>query len=267
MKHTFLLLLATTILCSCENPHKDAEKFEKLLETSTGQDHSLVKYRTEEGKAFRVYKNEVTGEYTAYNLENYDRKKMSTMESYLATAGSSSVVRSLEVRSEWVVSGHYYDNSSCDSDGYCTGGVTDEWIDTSGYVNFYYAGGFRFSNNQGSGHDLETIAALQEDLAISFMSNEISSSYSLSNARASELAQMTYRYKKMENHRELTSAEKDAFAIGALGLSLKDVERALREKSQGKEETYRSLLEKSAAFNRTTPEKIGQFFEDHIIDD
>ena len=53
----------------------------------------------------------------------------------------------------------------------------------------------------------------------------------------------------------------------ASSLSVKDVEHAMRAKAQGKKEIYRNLLERSATFNRTTPEKSGQFFEDHLIDE
>lgn len=269
MRSLFLILSSLVILCSCRNYEKDAAAFEGILESTTGQGHTLVKFYTKTS-GYRVFKNDVTGEYTAYNLTNFNRKKTETYDAYLAIAGDSAIVRNLESKVEWVEEGHYREESNtyttCDSNGencstqteYWT---TDEWIDTSHFDTFYYGGGFRFSNTSVRSRDLETIAALEEEAAVKFMSFTLSSQYSLSAVRADELAALSYRYKKLENARELTSSEKDLFAMKALGVSMSEVERSLK----GDEKTYQNLMETAARVNRTTPEQIGQFFEDYMM--
>jgi hypothetical protein len=264
-----LLLTSMLLLSACRDSWKEAEKFEVLLENETGQSHSLVKFSTKV-PGYRVYKNEVTGEYSAYNLENYNRKKVETYEAYLAVAGESAVVHNLEVKNEWVEEGHYYEESNsytvCDSNNencytQTDTWTTDEWIDTSHYEDFYYGGGFRFSNVSVRSRDLETVAALQEEAAVKMMSVVLSSQYSLSSIRAEELATLSYRYKKLENARELTASEKDMFAMKALGVSMTEVERSMK----GDDKTYQNLLETAAQVNRTTPEQIGQFFQDYML--
>lgn len=266
-----LLLLVTSmlLLSACRDSWKEAEKFEVLLENETGQAHSLAKFATKV-PGYRVYKNEVTGEYSAYNLENYNRKKVDTYQAYLAVAGENAVVRELTVKTEWVEEGHWYEESTtntyCDSDGQncyteTTYYTTDIWVDTSHYDEFYYGGGFRFSNTSVRSRDLETVAALEEEAAVKMMSFALSSQYSLSSTRAEELASLSYRYKKLENVRELTASEKELFAMKALGVSMTEVERSLK----GDDKSYQNLLETAAQVNRTTPEQIGQFFQDYML--
>ena len=268
MKSLFLIL-SLVILCSCRNSEKEAASFEAILESSTGQQHTLVKFYTKMG-GYRVFKNEVTGEFTAYDLTNFNRKKIETYEAYIAMAGNSAVVRKLESQVEWVVEGHYYVEETttyqCDANGencanYTSYYTTNIWVDTSHYDTFYYGGGFRFSNVSTNSRDLETIAALEEEAALKMMSFTLSSQYSLSSARADELALLSFRYKKLENARELTESEKDMFAMKALGVSMNAVERSLK----GDEQAYEELMKKAAQVNRTTPEQIGQFFEDYMF--
>jgi hypothetical protein len=119
----------------------------------------------------------VTGEFTAYNLSNYDFKKTQTLASMNLVEGTD-IVRNLEKTQEWVVSGYWDDhyetkssttypyNESCDC--YETVTVTweelvwSEWIDTTGWQDFYVGGGFKFDNTASSSKDLETLAANQE---------------------------------------------------------------------------------------------------------
>ena len=271
MKNLFIYILLLSASIGCKNHYKDAEKFESLLEHSTGQQHSTAKLWTQEGY-YVVYKNDVTGEFTAYNLDKFDRKKMKELSAFTAIATESDIVHALEPKAEWVESGYWeqesYTENVCDADWNCWSETryrdTNNWIDTSGYVTFYYGGGFRFENAQSRSHDLETLAALNEDAAISFMSSRLQSDFALSADRASTLANLSLRYQRLESVRELTEKEKDLFALEALGVSVSQIETSLRKKESGDEQEYLELLKKSATVNRTTPEKIGQFFEDYI---
>lgn len=273
MKSFITISFLTLILVSCNGLDKKASKFEKILESSTGQDQSVAKLWTEKGQ-YVVYKNEVTGEYTAYNLEKFD-KKMKSYEAYASAVSANDVVQNLLQDKEWVVSGHYYeystDSTSCDADNNCytttSYYTTDEWIDTSHWNVFYTGGGFRFENNSIQTRDLDTLGALREDATLALMSHELTSQFSLSANRAQELAKLALRYQKLESRRELTSSEKNSFALESLGVSFTKVESAVKAKRNGSEAEYKKLLDEASQHNRTTPEEIGRFFEEFISEE
>ncbi len=274
MKSFIAISFLSLILISCNGLEKKASKFEKILETSTGQNQSVAKLWSEKGQ-YVVYKNEVTGEFTAYNLEKFDMKKMKYYESYASAVSINDVVRNLVQDKEWVVSGHYYeystDSTSCDADNNCytttTYYTTDEWIDTSHWNVFYTGGGFRFENNSTHSRDLETIGAMREDATLAFMSHQLTSDFSLSANRAQELAKLALRYQKLESRRELTPSEKDSFALESLGVSFGKMESAVKAKRNGSEAEFKNLIDEASRHNRMTPEEMGRFFEEFISDE
>lgn len=251
MKNFLLLIFIPFITYSCKNFDQDMRKFETVLEDSTGHNHTIVKAQTET-TGYVVYKDETTGEYTAYNINAYNRNTMRSLSDYRAHADANDVISDLNEYREWKIEGYYETNSN---------GSTI-WVDTSHWYTYYTGGGYRFENNSTQSKDLETLAALGEEAAEMFIAHKLSSDFSLSDQRASELARLTIRYQKLESHRELTSSEKDQFALKALGVSFKQIEDALKNG----DESYDALLETAAIHNRSTPEKIGKFFQDYIIE-
>lgn len=276
-------LLSLLVLCffvvACDGRKKEAKSLEKAIETSTGQLHTIVKMDTEQGD-YVVYKNEATGEYVAYNMAKWDRESMSTMEQYAAAGAVDGIdiVRNLASNTVWVNSGYwdsvyhtwtetneYYDHM-CDC--YETETIThseyvgERWVDTSHYYTYYTGGGFSFENTSSASKDLETIAALKDEAAEAFMAHRLQSELQLSSNRAAELAKLANRYQKLENARELTGSEKDKFAMDALGVSMTQVEAAMKAKAEGKEARYEELLKTAAEVNSTSPESIGKFFEE-----
>ena len=273
MQKLLVLFAASMILVACNGQKKTAKSFEAALEAETGQAYTIAKLETEKGN-YTVFRNEVTGEFVAYNMDKWDRNTMTSFSQYAAAPGD--IVRNLNKDREWIVSGYwqpiyqsytdfysYYDYS-CD----CTLSgsrqvdvyVGDRYIDTSHWYTFYTGGGYRFENTQGVSKDLETIAALKEEAAEAFMATKFKSEFSLSENRATELAKLANRYQRLENTRELTSQEKDKFALSALGVSMNQVETAMKNKAEGEEAAYEQLLKKAAQVNNTTPEQIGKFF-------
>ena len=93
---------------------------------------------------------------------------------------------------------------------------------------------------------------------------KLKSEFSLSDNRAGELARLVNRYKKLDNIRELTQQEKDLFAKDSLGVSMKEVEKAFRNKAEGRDKAYNDMLDQAAATNQTTPEMIGKFFDTYV---
>ena len=277
MKKLFVMLLVSVFAVSCGNGHKkDAKTFEAALEASTGQTFTVAKLNTAKGE-YVVYRNDATGEYVAYNMAKWDRETMTTLDQFLASAVDGvDIVRNLGAQEEWVESGYWRDIYVTDYDTEwddfceCYQTVTEqiwvgqEWIDTSHWSTFYYGGGFRFDNTSTQSRDLDTIAALKEEAAEQFIAHRLAGEFSLSNNRATELAKLANRYQKLENARELTAGEKDKFAMDALGVSMTQVERAMRNRAEGNENQYQQMLETAARVNNTTPEQIGRFFTEMV---
>lgn len=277
MQKIFVLAFMFVITVACGHK-KDAKTFEEALEAQTGHSWSIVKLQTETGK-YVVYKDDVTGLYSAYNMDKWDRKTMKTTDDFFANATQGvDFIMNLDKVDEWIESGYYQDiyeyytyyeeyyDEECDC--YYTEEYTEavwvgtEWVDTSHWYTYYTGGGFRFENTAGRSKDLETMAALEEEIAEKVMAYKFSSEFSMSANRAQELAKLASRYQKLENTRELTTTEKDQFALSALGVSFTQVENALRAKAEGKEEKYEELLARASAVNNTTPEQIGRFFDE-----
>ncbi len=271
-----LVLLALSLFVVACGHKKDAKSFERALEGQSGQPHSIVKLYTVKGD-YVVYKNDVTGEFLAFNMDRWDRETMTTVDQFMAVAVDGvDVVRNLSANREWVESGHWEDVYVTDEDYVyddfcdCWEWETEyiyagqEWVDTSHWDTFYYGGGFRFDNTSAMSRDLDTIAALKEEAAEKFMAMKLKSEFSLSSSRAEELAKLANRYQKLESARELTAGEKDKFAMDALGVSMTQVEKALKARAQGREQSYEALLETAAQVNNTTPEQIGRFFTDMV---
>ena len=278
MQRIMFLLVLCFFAVACGH-RKDAKSFEKALEAGTGQQFEIAKLNTEKGK-FVVYRNMTTGEYIAVDMNKWDRQTMTTLEQFRAAGAVDGVdiISSLQRREEWIDSGYWRDvyeteydwfyDSVCDCDVWDSYEVYvgQEYIDTSHWYTFYTGGGFRFDNTSAQSRDLETMAALREEVAEKMMAHKLKSEFSLSATRATELAKLANRYQKLENARELTSSEKDRFAMDALGVSMTQVEGALRSRAQGSEQNYSALLETAARVNNTTPEQIGRFFTEMAID-
>jgi hypothetical protein len=283
LQKLIVLSLLSFLFVACAQK-KDAQSFEKVLEAETGHSHSIAKLYTEKGN-FAVYKDEVTGEFKAYNMDKWDRETMTTVAQFMAngTTDGVDVVRNLAKSSVWVVDGYwesiyrteygydeYYDE---DCDCYETERysyevyVGERYVDTSHWYTYYSGNGFRFENTSSGSKDLETVAALKEEAAEKFIAFKLKSEFSLSTNRAEELAKLANRYQKLENSRELTSPEKDKFAMEALGVSMNQVESALKAKAEGSESHYQQLLETAAKTNNTTPEQIGKFFNEMVVEE
>src|SRR5690606_33597907 len=105
-----LVLVSMLVLMVACGHRKDAKSFEAALEAETGQSHSVAKLHTETGK-YVVYKNDVTGEYSAYNMDKWDRKDMGSMADFKAVAVNGvDIVRNLARKDEWVESGYWQDD-------------------------------------------------------------------------------------------------------------------------------------------------------------
>lgn len=269
MFRKILILSAVSLLSvACDSQKKDARSFETVLEAETGQAHSIAKTHTKIGD-YTVYKNEVTGEYVAYNLKKWDRETMTTYAQFMAngTVPERDIIHNLTQVTVWENSGHYefYDDfCKCTSSMPTSSDRFGTYVDTSGWRTYYDGSGYRFENTSSGSKDLDTLASLGEEAMHTIVKETLQSQYSLSSNRAEELAKLAAKYQRLESKRELTTGEKDRFAMEALGVSMTQVESAMQQKAEGNESQFAALLEKAAKKNNTTPEQIGKFFEEMI---
>lgn len=108
MQRIFVLVSLIIMTVACGHK-KDAKSFEVALETATGHNWTVAKLHTQHGK-YVVYKDESNGKYAAFNMDKWDRKKMTTTEDYfkVATKGVDSVMNLVQTE-EYINSGHYED--------------------------------------------------------------------------------------------------------------------------------------------------------------
>jgi hypothetical protein len=278
-----VILISSLVLVACQSKldkqiQKEVDNINTLkaaIAADTGNDIQFKKISGSGTETYIVYKNNTTGEYMAYNLSKWDGQTMTTLSQYVAD--SNDIVHNLDLKQEWVTTGHTEDDydyrwittSNWDATCSCNQNhssydyvkIGSHYVDDSGYYPFYYGGGFRFENEGGASKDLETLAALREEKSVDNLSKTFKNQYSLSNDRAQELAKLSYKYMRVENARELTTTEKDKFALKSLGVSMNDIENAMKKKAEGSEADYQNLLQKAAQVNNTTPEMIGKFFD------
>lgn len=278
MKNLLLMFTLTCLFIACGHK-KNAKDFMGVLEAETGNDYSIAKLHTAVGK-YVVFKNNTTGKYEAYNLSKWDRKEDHSYQDFLDNGAVKGVdmVFNLDKQTELVSDGYWadeyetvyeyyeYHDEDCDCwvEGYDTRQVWvgSYWVDTSYYVDYYYGGGFKFSKTAGASKDLELMASLKEEAQLGFVTYKLKNDYKLSESRSLELAKLASKYQKLESKRALTKDEKNIFAKKALGISLSDVESALKDKAEGNENKMNSLLKEAAKVNDTSVENIEKFVSD-----
>lgn len=289
MKRILIIFAALFALTACndddgyesswEKTEKKNKAFEEILEEETGHAHDVAKkYTGVDG--YVVYQDLVTGEYVAYNVDKYDSSTMSTFADYEAVMISGDAIFNLDKEKIWKESGYwdsiyetrvYYDDYyDWECDCWVTEMYEEEvyvdsvWVDTSGYKTYYYGGGLVFDNKSSASKNLEMFEALEEQVAEGFVEAKLKSDFSLSATRAKELAHMLTRYKKLTSTRELAAAEKSKFTMSAFGTDVVSIEKALKAKSEGRDNEYDDLMQKAAKVNQTTPESIGRFFDEYV---
>jgi hypothetical protein len=253
-----------------EQQVSNSEKFEQFLESQTSQDWQIAKINY--GQPRTVFKNNATGEFVAYNVDLFAAGNFSTLNDYQMAASSTDIIRNLSSKREWVESGYYEpvygERVTTDSFGntiFEKYVIYESWVDTSSWETFYYGGGFKFENQNTPNRDLETLASLAEEENAKVLTQLVSSQFSLSLPRATEITRLIIKQKKLENVRALTLDEKNRFALSALGVSMNQVENALKEKNQGFDRNYQELIQKVADYNKTTIEAVQLLFN-HYID-
>jgi hypothetical protein len=273
MKILLPLLLLCAMFTSCSKSYREARDFEELLEAETGHSFEVAKLNTETS-GYVVYKDKTTGEYIAYNLNKFSRDTMTSYSQFSAVAvEGTDIVRNLARNWETRTSvdtvpvtryegGYYYDSywETWEYDPYLYSYT--EWVTVyENYTYYWYTGGgFRFENTGlSAGRDLETMAGLEEEMAMQVLTKAIQGQFSLSLERSQALAKLATKYGKIQNDRELSLDEKNYFAFEALGVNYSDLTEAYSRSLTNDRSEYETLIARAAQVNRTTPEHIGEF--------
>lgn len=274
-----LMLAAVLALGTTGCAHrKNAKAFEKAFESANGVQIEVVKLHTETD-GYAVYKNKSTGEYFAVNVDKFDRKNGMTYEQFLQIAiPNVDIVNSLteksEIRSyqvshdEWVSTGGYWDwDEEYEEWDWVETGYWHTYYTTEYYTYYWYEGnGFRFETASSASKDLESIAASTSEASKAGLADAISMRYGLSEERSLKLADLAVAWNKIEGSREMTEADRAVFSKEALGASVTDFEKALEKKAKGNPSDYKSLIQKAANQNSTSPEQAEKILNDLFSD-
>ena len=104
--------------------------------------------------------------------------------------------------------------------------------------------------------DMEKLAALKEKHYLNQMGRQIQARFGLSADRSMKIATVAHQFNKMSGTRQLTEKDAELFAVGVIGTSLKNVEKAMEKSMKGDSELFNNLLSDIATHNDTTPEKV-----------
>jgi flagellar biosynthesis/type III secretory pathway protein FliH len=113
-----------------------------------------------------------------------------------------------------------------------------------------------FEETSMTSKDLEKRAAATEKYLVSEMGKQISAKFGLSQERSFKVAKIANHWRKFSTTRAVTADDADAFSEELIGANLKEVEAAVKSSMRGEASELNSLLEKAAAQNQTSPEKI-----------
>ncbi|MBF0300576.1 MAG: hypothetical protein HQK51_17815, partial [Oligoflexia bacterium] len=195
-----------------------------------GQSFSLVKENGYEAPSYCVLYDQLTGEYSAFNLANFGYG--TTMDSYLSTAAPSDVINFLDPQSN----GLYY---SWDYDIY-------------------------FEQTEGNSKDLEKVGAFLEEKKAYEMGGKLSAEFGLSEERGVQIAKLAGQWSALKKKRSLTDADAQAFSQKLIGVDLSTAISAFQKSQEGNNNELNAMLEKAAVINGTTPERMNKIFNEVI---
>lgn len=102
-------------------------------------------------------------------------------------------------------------------------------------------------------------AAVVEQYLVTEMAKQVKSKFGLSAERSLKVAKAANHFRKFASKRALTSEDTNAYVVELIGTDLKSIEKAFEAGSM------KSVLEKAASKNGTSPEKMAEVLAKHFI--
>ncbi|MBF0362538.1 MAG: hypothetical protein HQK49_16080 [Oligoflexia bacterium] len=235
---TIFVAVGMLVLSSCDFLNYDpsyqtlAENFVTKLNNYYGNYYGesfvLVKEHGYDAASYCVLYDQLTGQYSAFNLANYYSGM--SMGSYLSTAATSDIINYLDPQA----GGYYY-----------------SWD-----YNMY------FEQTEGSSKDLEKVGAFLEEKKAADMGGKLAAEFGLSEERGIQIAKLSSQWNSLKKKRSLTDADAHAFSKEVIGVDLSTAVNAYKNSLEGNKSDLNSMLEKAAAVNGTTPERMNKIFNE-----
>jgi hypothetical protein len=115
-----------------------------------------------------------------------------------------------------------------------------------------------FDETIESSNDIQKLAAVKEQFRLKAASEQIKARFGLSVEASKNIASLAHTYRKAASTRAITAADSEAFTKNLIGADLKEVEAAYKKAIKGEFSNLKSLVEKAATVNKTSPEKMAK---------
>jgi signal peptidase I len=273
LKTIFLLFIISLSFASCK--FSKGHDFANALSEWSGNDFGVAKSETLIGD-FVVLKNKKTGEYSAYDLKDYE-KGMDTNEfsSFFSGLSSGSIVHNLvkgidtviQPVTEWVDTSHYnyewvYDEGSqsyIQEQVWIKDGHWQTYDKQTTVIVYRSQSGLVFEEGAESSKDLEKWGALLEKRDEKKLGSYISDQYGLSEKRGHFLAKLVKNYQTIQKKRGLTRRDLQKLSLSVLGVDIDFFEEAIRKEDRVKKD---QMILKASKINETDPEHMKRLLTD-----
>lgn len=101
-------------------------------------------------------------------------------------------------------------------------------------------------------------AAVVEQYLVAEMAKQVKGKFGLSAERSLKIAKAANHFRKFATDRALTAEDTNAYASEIIGADLKTIEKAYDSALKGEPASFKSVLDKAAQKNGTSPEKMSE---------
>ncbi len=101
-------------------------------------------------------------------------------------------------------------------------------------------------------------AAVVEQYLVAEMASQVKGKFGLSAERSLKVAKAANHFRKFASKRALTAEDTNAYASEIIGADIKTIESAVSKSMKGDAAALQSVIEKAAAKNETSPEKMAE---------
>jgi hypothetical protein len=217
---------------------------------------SFVKFGKED-------KNYVVLKYTSYDPATYSPSTgaVTVLDQYYIAIDLKSYVggQNLTGIVNYFSTNTLYSNLSDMGDG------TFRCIGSAGCTNFSGASASStmvFEKTQPSLRDLESAAALVEDLDIKNKAENLAAKFALSEERAFEVSKLLSQWNKLSHRRSMTDADAEAFSMELMGAKVSEVQKAYLKSLYGNTSELESLINRAAEVNGISSENMNRIVEE-----
>lgn len=135
------------------------------------------------------------------------------------------------------------------------------FYDSENSVSVYYL----LEETTPNSKDLEKMGAFKDEYQRSIISDHLTTEFGLSEERSEEISRTIYSWDKISNKRQMTAADANLFTKQIIGTDVSLAEDAYKSHIEGDSTNYKSLIEKAAEANGTSPEHMSELVEELLV--